>query len=393
MSWSYIQRPLAHISIAACLAASSSSAATLSPMATFGGGDGWRAPNEIVTGDTAGTATGSNYNYLQAGSLERGLAYNPTTGNLVLVSRSASGNGIRLLNGTTGADVGALNQGVGVIAGGTFATNMAAAGTDGAIYVGNLASPVDALVPRAFTVYRWASEVSAAPTVAFTSSTITAGRMGDTLDAIGGGVSTLILAGESNSAGAGTRNGYAVMGTVDGANYTGTLVTFVGTPPAAGDFRLGNTFTDSDTVLGSPGGASSPPLRVTDFVGAAGTLAGNGALTSASERPMDYAVVGGVPVLATIDTVNSLVRVYDFTNPLAPALLVSGTTTSGTLAANGNAAGQVRWGAVNGNDATLYAMSSNQGIQAFNFQVPEPTTGIALLGVIWAGLGVFRRRG
>jgi hypothetical protein len=48
----------------------------LSPMTTFGGGDGWRAPNEVLVGDTAGTDTAGAYNYLKTGLLERGLAYN-----------------------------------------------------------------------------------------------------------------------------------------------------------------------------------------------------------------------------------------------------------------------------------------------------------------------------
>jgi len=64
---------------------------------------------------------------------------------------------------------------------------------------------------------------------------------------------------------------------------------------------------------------------------------------------------------------------------------------SGTLTANGNGTGELAWGAVTTDGAgsftqILYAMSSNQGIQAFAITVPEPSTlafgalgGIALL--------------
>lgn len=92
--------------------------------------------------------------------------------------------------------------------------------------------------------------------------------------------------------------------------------------------------------------------------------------------------------MATIDTASSLVRVYDMADPNNPLLLASGNTTSGSLTANTNGVGAVQWGAVSGDTAALYAMSSNQGIQAFSFTVPEPSS--ALLGV--AGLGVLLRR-
>jgi hypothetical protein len=54
---------------------------------------------------------------------------------------------------------------------------------------------------------------------------------------------------------------------------------------------------------------------------------------------------------------------------------------------NANGSGQMAWNvAPDGMSATLYAMSTNQGIQAFNIVVPEPgTTGLAALGLVAAG--------
>ena len=95
----------------AALAASASAGVTITPLTTFGGGDGWRAPNEILAGDIGGTNDGTNYNYLRAGALERGLAYNPVADKLVLVSRNA-GIFLRLLNPATGEDAGAIHQAV-----------------------------------------------------------------------------------------------------------------------------------------------------------------------------------------------------------------------------------------------------------------------------------------
>ncbi len=195
--------------VAAMFMTASSFGATLTALTTFGNGDGWRAPNEILTGDTAGTAVGSNYSYLQTGSLERGLAYNSATGNLVLVSRSSVGNGIRLLNGATGVDVGALAQ-AGVTTGGTFAINVPAAPGDGSVYVANLQANA---TTGAFKIYKWATEGDAAPTVFFNSTVpgfVGTPRLGDSFDVTGSGASSTFVAGASGSVGYAIVNGVAV---------------------------------------------------------------------------------------------------------------------------------------------------------------------------------------
>jgi len=359
----------------------SSWAGTLTPLATFGGGDGWRAPNEIVAGDTPGTATGSNYNYLSTGSLERGLTYNPTTGHLVLVSRSTAGNGIRLLDGTTGADVGALNQGSGVITGGTFTTNMVDAGSDGAIYVGNLSTAIT----TNFKVYRWGTETDAAPSVAYNAlSGVT--RTGDSFAAFGSGAASKIAAAGSNNVSA---SNFAVLSTVDGLNYTSTAYLNVpGTTTASNDYRLGLTFVDGDTLIGNQGTNG----RITDFAATA-TVAATIPL-GAGQRLVDFATIGGLPILAVADTNSSLVQLFDITNPAAPILVASGNATSGTLTANANGTGAVAFGNVVGSTATLYVMNTNQGIQAFSVTgVPEPASIMLLAIAATAGAGVWRRRG
>ena len=74
--------------------------------------------------------------------------------------------GSNVLNGTTGANVGTLNLGSGVISGGIFPLNMIGAADDGAIYAANLVT-TNAIDPNNghFRVYRWASETAAAPTI------------------------------------------------------------------------------------------------------------------------------------------------------------------------------------------------------------------------------------
>jgi len=349
-------------------------ASTLAPLTTFGGGDGWLAP-----GDNAA-------DFVNAGTnTERGLAYNPVTGNLLLASR-AGGNNVRILDSATGNDLGGLTMTGGeTITGGTFAINQVRVGTDGAIYVANLASPVGATVP--FKVYRWANENAATtPTLAYTSTSITGGRLGDNFDVFGGGTGTVFTSGESASTGTGARNGYAIFTTTDGSTYNGSLITF-GTPPAAGDFNRGITFLDAaDEVLGrgSPGST-----RNTTYSGSAGTLAGSPAMAGFM---VDYAVVGGVPLLATLDisgaTGTNTVRLYDMTDPSAPVLDATANLTTSFVSSAGSV-GSITFGAITGNTATLYALNVANGIQAFTVTViPEPS-GAALSLLALAAL---RRR-
>lgn len=365
-------------------------AAMLTALATFGNGDGFRAPNEIVVGDTPGTdtITPGSYDYLKTGSLERGLAYNSVTDNLILVSRSTAGNGIRKLNGQTGADSGALNQGTGVITGGTFTTNMVGVASDGAIYVGNLQTNV---TTGAFKVYRWANEAATIDASPFFNSTI-AGyggtpRHGDSLDVTGSGAGTAIVAGASGVI------GYSIITSSGGT----AVPSFTPAGPAAGDFRLGVTFaaTASDVWGKQTGGTS---IRETSYSGSTGTYNGAAAV-STGEAAMDYAVINGVPLLAVANMNTGggaplpTIQVYDMTNPLLPVLLVTGSTASGTQASNGNGTGAVAWGkSLSGTSAVLYAMVSNQGIQAFTFDlVPEPSS-VALMLLGGCATAFFGRR-
>ena len=327
----------------------------LAPLASFGGGDGWLAPGE------------GGYSFLGTGNLERGIAFG--NGSLYLVSR-AGGNNVRVLNPATGADLGGLST-TG-ISGGTFSVNMAGVGSDGAIYVGNLTTAVGS----PFKVYRWANN-TAEPTVAYN---VNPGlpRIGDSFAVRGSGDSTVIVASGTGSAGF--------------ASFSGGNATAVAVPSTAiGDFRLGLTLVDANTVVGTQGSN----LRLAQFTGATGSLLLS-APVSATERAVAYNVVDGLPLLATLDASStataSLVRVYDVSNPSAPTLLAESKNTTGTLAGNGNGTGALAWGKLDDGSNVLYAMSSNQGIQAFAVTVvPEPGT-YALLAAGIGGLWLFRRR-
>lgn len=337
----------------------------IGPLTTFGGGDGWFAPGE------------GGYSFLGTGNNERGLAYGNS--HLYLLSRSGGLN-LRVLDPLTGTDLGSPLDVTG-ISGGTFALSMIAVAGDGVIYGANLTTQASS---SPFKVYAWGNEGST-PVVVYSGAPINGARVGDTFAASGSGSSTLLAAGFGSSPSTNGNNGYAIVNPTAG---TAAGVAFAVTPPNAGDFRLGISFAGSGSVWGSQGTS----LRYTTFSGVSGTLLGSFAPVSTAERLLAYTVINGVPILAAQSTGDSHVSIYDVTDPINPILVGTGNNTSGTLAGNANGTGELAWGAlIDNGDGTssqrLYAMSSNQGIQAFIVTVPEPTT----LALIAIGLGLLLR--
>lgn len=341
--------------------ASIASAATMTPYSSFGGGDGWLSPGE---GGQTNLGIANN---------ERGIAY--ANGHVYLASH-AGGSTIRILDQTTGADLGSLD--LTGLSGGTFLINNMAAGTDGAIYAANLTVQS---TTSPFKIYRWATEGSV-PTVAYSGDGgLPGSRLGDDLAMTG---ANRLAAGFNSTPAVTGNNGYSIL---DVASATATAVGFTGTPPNAGDFRLGLTFSDINHVLGTAG---SSLYRYSSFSGSSGTLINSPAIPDPSgataDRLLAYTQIAGVPILAVQSIGDSHVTIYDVTDPSVPVYLASGNNTSGTLTVNGNGTGEMAWGAttVNGDGTTsqiLYGMSTNQGIQAFVVTVPEPAT-ISLLAIL-----------
>jgi len=349
--------------------ATCSFAQSLTPLSTFGGGDGWRQPGEILANDVAGTNDGSSYLYMQASNNERGLAY--ANGHLYLVSH-ANVNGlstnVRILDSATGDDLGALDS-TG-ISGGTFAVNAAATGSDGAIYVGNLTTQS---TTSPFKIYKWATEASA-PVVAYSGDAgLPGSRVGDSIAGIGSGAATRIASGFGTTPSVAGNNGYTI---IDPTAGTANAVGFATSPPNAGDFRLGLAFSDSTHIFSKPlPNPANTLLYYTSYSGSTGTLIATPSLTAGStaETELAYTVLNGIPLLATQSSGDSHINVYNVTDPTAPVLMATAAGIGGLLA-NGNNTGQLAWGAASiGPDGapaqTLYGLRTNGGIRAFTFSL------------------------
>ena len=376
-----LQQLLGVVALAIWFSAAAS-AATFNPVLTFGGDDGWRAPLEFLPGDATDTDNDSDgfYDFLNdnevpnLANLERGIGYNPTTGNVLLLSRFGDPNvakGLRILDGTSGVDQGFLDFTSDVVTGGTFTRNMIAVADDGAIYMANLTTNATS---SPFKIYRWENESAAAPTLVYSGSPLADARMGDTFDVIGSGVDTRIVAGYGATSATGD-NSFAIFDTADGVNFSATHVNIAGMPPSDGDFRLGITFKDEDTVYGTQG----PFVREVDVSGGTGTLVNSFITDGSSLRPMDFAIVDGRPLLAiqeaspaTDPIARARIFVYDLSLGLADEELAGRKIAEASALPAGeiqqqniNGTGQVRFGEINGLSAIIYGLSTNNGIQAF----------------------------
>ena len=239
----------------------------MQPLTTFGiNADGSVRPNDVPC------LTSTN-------QFERGIAYNPTTGHLLVVDRSpaySSANcDVHIINGDTGAYIGKLDNSS-TLAGGTagFTLNLIGVGNDGAIYVANITSST-AGAPQT-RLYRWNDELSlqtiVSPTGSFPSDDPSSGstvatqkRWGDTMSVRGSGLGTQILLAN--------RGTLAALYTPDDGTYAHFTPKTLTTDVATGALGYGLTFGAGDTFWGTSGANGNGPLLRLSFNAGAGTAA------------------------------------------------------------------------------------------------------------------------
>jgi len=294
----------------------------------------------------------------------RGMCYNPGTGNILIVDRdSTAGNKVHILNASTGADLGNMNDGGGYT-GGTFVINKIDATSDGVIYLCNLAAAAGI-----FKIYRYANE-SAAPTAAYTEVGAAA-RLGDEISVTGTGTGTKILVTGD------LRTVLAKFTTADGNTFTKTEVT-----PGNPDFGFGSAGAGFTNVVWDPNGTDYWAARSYNSL-SDGTIykyngltdQGVGSLTRLAadspggSGPFDVKLIGTELFIAfgpgsanSGGATNVYCTFYDVFG-IAHLYRTGSIEYTGGMKANGNGSGDV---SINASTRKVYVLLTNNSISGWN---------------------------
>jgi len=319
--------------------------------------------------------------YLNLDGSQRGLSFNPANGHLLLISRPSGVASVYVLNSTNGADVHTLNNGSGVISGGTYPLNLIGVADDGAVYAGNLT--LNGTI-TAFRLYRWANDNPATtPTLAFAGDPFSgsAERWGDALNVRGAGPNTQIVI----SSRAGTN--ICVFTTVNGTSYTANPVSISG--GSGGMFGLGLAFGAGNTVWGKQNGS---PLRQASF----NLVTGTGAVLQSFASPVVAGTVGAIGVSTNLQLLGGVAletpdnfQLYDLPSSGSPSLVETNAFPADNPNSNGT-------GAVDFGGDRVFALDSNNGILALQLLSPTPAEFVLIdrlpdgqVQLIWNGHPVF----
>ncbi len=324
----------------------------LSPLTTFGpNGDGTIRPGDL--------------SYITTGGTERGIAWNPVTGHVLVASRSDTQ--VHIIDGATGGDLGTLDMS-GLITGGnsSFKINMIAVADDGAIYVSNLSNNDS---PPKYNLYRWADE-SSPQTVIWNGSLndVTHGttinvagyrRYGDTITIRGAGTNTQIMA-----ASRGTN--VVVIYPTDDTMLNWQSCALHATNVPAGDMGYGIAFGTNNTFYATQGALSGGPLYrlgfdLGDGINGSITVLQTWVRTNFPGTVSALATSTGSNLLAGVDMIPGadLVRLYDIANaPTLPTFL----DRSAFATTNDNAT--IEGSLVFTTNNIIYALDTDNGIKA-----------------------------
>ncbi len=338
------------VALAAC-ASGATAQVKLVPLTTFGPhGDGTLLPGDVpfLTSD------GNRY--------QRGMAYNPATGHLIIVNRNPIGaETINVIDALTGANVSELDQSSRALGGSAnYIYNQIAIAPDGAIYVGNLSTSGSAVQ---FNLYRWADENSLQTLVYFGNpgnTTVGGSRWGDTLTVRGAGMGTeLLLATQNGTLAAILRPSIADFSAFTNAPLNAAV--------PSGGLGYGIAFGNGDTFYGKAASAGGNPLYLMSYdVNAGNAVPSNTyGLTAFPGTAGPLATHMSSNWLACISDMNSTVphklRLLDISNTAQPPVLIDRLSVATFTNANAVYAGSLAFGF----ETNLYVLDSDNGIAAF----------------------------
>ena len=287
------------------------------------------------------TITAPTSNWFGTGNTERGLGFNPATGNLIVASRQGGVTPV-LVDAATGDSVGILsNTG---ISGGIFPFNQIKASTDGQIFTANLA------INGESRIYRWANE-TADPELVFADSL--GQRLGDSFGVVGSADSVHVFL-------SGTGATKVVPFFWDGTSLTKKADYTVAAGEARGGFS-GHAIADSIVITGT----GTAPRYMNALDGTLGTQLASADVASGDLNSVmvndQFTYKGKHYVVAGPAFTNGKFYMLDVTDP-ANATLVHELGPIGNNT-NGNNTGGVVF-----DDATgkLYIMDTNNAIAAYS---------------------------
>jgi hypothetical protein len=344
------------------VASASAQVLKLQPLTTFGtNGDGTVRPGDV--------------DFLNStGELQRGMAWNPVTGHLLVVCRtnaaSPTYNRVVVMDSVYGTNITTLDLNSLVLAGGngSFLINAIAVADDGAIYAANLSNQQ---TPAEVVVYRWASEADP-QTFVFAGDPAngigggTNRRWGDTFAAHGAGLNTEVLMASRGTV-------VAIFKPTDSSMGTFTATTLQTDTPV-GALGVGLCFGAGNTFWGTSGAGGGGPLLQLSYdlgLGTATTLHAYSATNAAFPATVSpIAVLAASNLLAGVDTRAGadFTRLYDISDLNNPPVLLDRVSWYSNY--NNNIFG----GAVAfTTNSTLYALDSDNGISAYSL-VSMPAT-------------------
>ena len=335
--------------------------------------------------DAAWSILPGDRDYVATGNTERGVAYNPVSGNLLLVSR-ANGTELWVLDGETGEEKHSMDTAD--VFGGTFGLSLVGVGGDGVVYGANLSTSTTTVNLK---IYRWADDSEdTLPTVAYegdpagvddeTGSSLNAQRWGDTLDVVGSGADTRILVGSRAS------TTVAVFTTTDGENFAPTLIDGV----ANGTGSLGIAFDGPDAVFSNIGNSTLRRAEIdveNGTVTSSQTFPGSAVATTVSPVAADAEnrLLAGINLVGGPDGV----LLYDISDLASGPVLLSDAVLP-VDEANGNGVGALDFG-----ESMLYALDTNNGLHAYSIEdtgeilPPELSVDLADVRVLEGGTATF----
>ena len=298
--------------------------------------------------------------FLSANNTERGLAYNPVNGHLIVVSRTPS-SGVYVLDAATGSYLHSLDMSA-VGTAGTFPVNLVGVADDGAVYVANLDT-----AGTQYEIYRWADDNAATiATIAYGPADPGLGdRIGDTFAVRGAGANTEILAASRDNA------TIVLFNSFDGLNYNPTIIDT--TPEPAGLAGLGLAWGAGTTFWTKSSGYQYRHITYDLTAGTNGLLqtfaAGQNTDTALGVDPVNNLVVGLVPNTASGVGPRALpdhLDLYDVNDVLndptgltEPTLIDQDIFQTDNV--NGNGTGALAFDVAGGR---LFALDTNNGLLA-----------------------------